>query len=121
MHMETKIRTTDYEMTVEVDTYISEKLAGAQKLLTNDQYALCEVNVGRAASHSKHGEVWFAEFDVIPTGGERIHTYARAETINAAIDKAKDELLQQLRKSKKFHIKMLRRGGAAIKKIMRWE
>jgi hypothetical protein len=30
-------------------------------------------------------------------------------------------LLQQLRKEKKLHIRMFRKGGAAIKKMMRWE
>jgi ribosome-associated translation inhibitor RaiA len=119
--MQIKTKTTDYEMTAEVETYLAEKLAAAQKLVKDDPYALCDVTIGRASAHSKHGEVWFAEFDFVPTTGERMHTYARAETINAAIDKAKDELLQQLRRNKKFHVKMLRKGGAAIKKMMRWE
>lgn len=119
--MEIKTKTTDYEMTVEVQSYLEEKLSATERFLAGDAGARCEVTLGRAASSSKHGDVWFVECNVVQTGVDRIHAYARAETITAAIDKAKDELLQQLRKEKKLHIRMFRKGGAAIKKMMRWE
>ena len=119
--MEIKTKTTDYEMTVEVQSYLEEKLAAMAKLLADDSGALCEVTLGRASSSSRHGDVWFAEFNVPQTGIATAHAYARAESITAAIDKAKDELLQQLRREKKLHTRMFRKGGAAIKKLMRWE
>jgi ribosomal subunit interface protein len=119
--MEIKIKTTDFEMTDEVQKHIEGTLAAAQKMLKGDDAALCDVNVGRAIGSSRHGEVWFAEFNLIHTGNAHIRAYARADTVNVAVDKARDELIQQLRKSKRFHIRMLRTGGAAIKKLMRWE
>lgn len=119
--MEIKTKTTDYEFTPDVERYLGEKLGAVQKLLSGDNEARCEVTLGRAVSSAKHGEVWFVDCSVIPTTGDRVHAYARAETITAAIDKAKDEVLQQLRKGKNLHIRMLRKGGAAIKKMMRWE
>lgn len=119
--MEIKTKTTDYELTPDVENYLREKLGAVQKLLSSDMGVRCEVTLGKAVSSSKHGEIWFVDCAVIPTAGDRVHAYARAETIAAAIDKAKDEVLQQLRKGKKLHIRMLRKGGAAIKKMMRWE
>ena len=36
-----------------------------------------------------------------------------AESVNAAIDQTKDDILNQLRKHKQLHRRVLRRGGAA--------
>lgn len=119
--MQIKTKTNDFEMTPEVLAHIEQRLSSAQKMLRDDDAAICDVTVGRAIGHSRHGEVWFAEFNLVHTSNQHIQAYARADTVNVAIDKAREELMQQLRKAKRLHIRMFRTGGAAIKKLMRWE
>ena len=110
--MELRIKASDYEMTSDVSNYLNDKMATIEKVV--EKPARCEVNIGRAVGHSQQGNVWKAEI-IVDQGGDRLVAEAMAESVNAAIDAAKDEILQQLRKSKGKHVAMARRVGARIK------
>ncbi len=107
-----KLKASDYEMTSEVSDYLNDKIATIEKMV--EEPARCEVEIGRAVGHSQQGNVWKAEI-IVDQGGERLVAVAMGESVNAAIDVAKDEILQQLRKSKGKHVAMARRVGARIK------
>lgn len=116
--MDTRIKTTDYEMPLETSEYLQSRLDAIEKLLSDAKNARTEVEVGRAVGHSQQGNVWKAEF-VVQQGGERLVATATAESVNAAIDAAKDDLMQQLRKSKGRGETLSRRAGAKIKEWLR--
>lgn len=117
--MDLRIKTTDYQLTDETRSYLDDKIASIKKILGNEAAsARCEVTLGRAVGHSENGDVWRAEI-IVQNSGERHVAAARAESINAAIDQAKDEMLQQLRKSKGKEVSLMRRMGARLKKFAR--
>lgn len=117
--MDIRIKTSDYEMPSEVATYLDEKLDSIRKILASDaDTARCEVDLGRAVGHSQQGEVWQAEI-LVQNGGERHVATAKGESVHAAIDVAKDEMLQQLRKSKGRETSLMRRMGGRLKKWAR--
>lgn len=116
--MELRIKTTEYEITPEVSAYLDDKIAAISKLVT-DEAAHCDVEIGRAVGHSQQGSVWKAEI-TLSAYGERFRAFAQEESINAAIDIAKDEMLQQLRKSKGKHTDVSRKVGARIKEWLRF-
>jgi ribosomal subunit interface protein len=122
--MEIRIRTTDYHMTQEVAAYLNERLRSLEKFLDAEimESARCEVEIGRAAGRPRHGaNIYFAEIQVIYPGEERfIRATNNSESINGAIDDAKDEVLRQLRREKKLHIRVARRAGAFAKGMMRF-
>jgi len=120
--MNTRIKTTDYEITGEVSSYLDARLATLEKLLGDDAaVARCEVEIGRDAGNMRHGEhVWFAEISVRTPGGMDARATNRAASINAAIDDVKEEVERQLRREKQAHIRVLRKSGAALKRLMRW-
>jgi ribosomal subunit interface protein len=119
--MDIRIKTTDYQMTAEISSYLDERLGAIEKHLGNEaSSARCEVEIGRASGHSKRGDVWFAEINLMYPGSEHMRSTAQSESVNAAIDEAKDEMMQQLRKEKRLHTKVIRKSGAAIKKMMRF-
>jgi len=106
-------------MPLEVADYLDQRIAAVEKLLSDDAAtARCEVEVGRAAGHSQQGDVWRAEFIVIREG-ERSVAVATGESVNAAIDLAKDEILQQLRKNKGRNQTLAKRLGGRFKKWTR--
>ncbi len=115
--MEIRIKASDYEMTPETAAYLDEKIATLERLV-HDSAARCEVEIGRAVGHSQQGDVWKAEI-VITNFGERLYAVAQEESVNAAIDIAKDEMLQQLRKDKGKHTSIARRLGARLKRWAR--
>ena len=122
MPMDIRIKTTDYQMVPEVSDYINERVGVIGRHLGADaELARIEVEVGRASGKARHGEyLWFAEFNVSYPGGPSVHAKNHEDSINAAIDRAKEEVVVQLRKGKQLHRRVLRRGGAAFKRFMRF-
>ncbi len=119
--MDLRIKTTDYEITPEVSDYLDERIAAIEKLLGDSaEAARCEVEIGRLIGNSKHGNIWFAEINVMHQGDTRTRAVAKGENVNAAIDEVKSEITNQLRKQKQLHRRVLRRGGATMKWLMRF-
>lgn len=116
--MDIRIKATDYEIPTEVAAYLDQKIADIRKLVA-DPAARFEVELGRSAGHPQRGSIWKAEF-VLLQHGERLRAIAEEETINAAIDVAKDEMLQQLRKTKGKSMAITKRLGAKFKNLIRW-
>lgn len=119
--MDIRVKTTDYELTPEVSAYLDERLARIEKMLAADaEFARCEVELGRDAGRPRHGaNIWFAEITLFSPTGESARATNRAENINTAIDDVKEEIERQLRKEKKLHIRIWRKGGALAKRLMR--
>lgn len=116
--MEITFRSKDYELTGEVRAYAEKHLHSIEKPLGGAAAtARCDVELGR--DHSKSGEVYFADISVSSPGVDSVKATATASSVQAAIDQVKDELLAQLRSRKKFHSRMLRKGGMLLKSILR--
>jgi ribosomal subunit interface protein len=120
--MDIRIKQTDYSITPDVQNYLDQKLASLEKLLGSEAaLARVDVELGRDAGGQRHGEhMWFAEITIRTPGGDDARATNRASGINAAIDDVKEEIETQLRRNKKFHIKMIKRSGQALKRFMRF-
>jgi len=120
--MDIRIKTTDYQMTPETRTYLDQRVASLAKLLTGfEDVARIEVEIGRDAGRPRHGaNIWFAEMQVIVPGQERIYARNNSESVNGAIDDVKEEAERQLRRERKIHIRLYRKGGALAKRLMRF-
>ena len=118
--MNTRVKATNYQMTPETSAYIDSRIQTLEKMLGADaQVSRCEVEVGRDAGNQRHGEhVWFAELHVLYPGGS-VRATNRSESINGAIDDAREEVARQLRRERKLHVRMWRKSGAAFKRLLR--
>lgn len=108
---------TDVTMTSELQAYLDDKIASLERLV-HDEAARCEIEISRGVGHSQNGDVWKAEI-IIHQFGERFVALAEEESVKAAIDIAKDEMLQQLRKGKDRNTSLARRMGARLKRWAR--
>lgn len=119
--METRIKTTDFEMTVEVQATLDKALEAIQKLVSADMGAArCEVELGRASGMHKSDYMWKAEMQVVFPGGEIFRATNHAPTMNAAIDDVRDEVVRQLRQRKRKYLAVIRRTGKAVKDFLRF-
>jgi ribosomal subunit interface protein len=120
--MDIRIKTTDYQMTSEVSDYIDERMAVIERHLGAEaDAARVEVDIGRATGKSRHSDYqWFAEIDVRTPGGVHAHASNNEDTINAAIDRAKEEVMAQLRKGKQLHQRLIKKTGAAVKNLLKF-
>ncbi len=120
--MDTRIKGTDYTIPPEIATYLDSRLASIEKLLGEDGgNTRCEVELGRDAGRPKHGaNIWFVEINIRVPGGMHVRATNRSESINGAIDDAKEEVERQLRREKSVHRRFLRKTGAYIKDRLRF-
>jgi ribosome-associated translation inhibitor RaiA len=120
--MDIRIKATNFTLNESVTSYLDERLATITRHLGAEaENARLEVEVGRDAGHSQRGENFFAELQLRIPGGNYARVVGAAETVQAAIDEAKDEMLRKLRTSKREHAGFLRKSGAALKRMLRME
>ncbi len=116
--MKINIKGTQYQLTPEVRDYLDKKLAAIGKFIDESQgEVICDVELEHQNAQ-KHGAVFRAEVNV-NAHGELFRVEDTGESMNAAIDAVHDEIVRRLRKGKNKSIRNVRRGGAAIKKMMR--
>lgn len=120
--MDIRTKATNFELKDSVSAYLDERIATIERHLGSEsENARLEVEVGREAGHSQKGENWFVELQLRIPGGNYARVMGKAETVQAAIDEAKDEILRKLRTSKREHAGFLRKSGAALKRMLRME
>lgn len=120
--MDIRTKATDYELTQETRAYLEGRLVALEKFLGGEaEVARCEVEVGRDAGGQRHGaNMWFAEIRIIIPGGASVYARNNAASVNAAIDDVKEEVERQLRRERKLHIRMYRKSGAALKRLLQF-
>ncbi len=119
--MNVRIKTKDYELTGVVKKYLEVRVNALEKLLGSDAaISRCEVEIGRAAGKQRHGDhLYFAEFLIRAPRRKPVRAVNHESTINAAIDNAKEEAMQQLRKQKTIRTTAEKRKGSEIKRSLR--
>ena len=117
MSIRKNIKATNIELTQEVSDYLDKRLHSVEKLIDkNDTSAIFEIELEKIVSHQT-GDAFRAEINLAIAGGH-LRAEARETTLLNAIDKARNDVLMELRKTKGKRLRLLRRGGTAIKGFM---
>jgi ribosomal subunit interface protein len=99
--------------------YAERKIRPLKKYVRDTQEVTqVYVELGKATGAHQSGAIWRAQMN-LDSKGQRYHSDATAETLEAAIDKAARELEAELRAAKQRTQTMVRRGGSALKAFMR--
>lgn len=117
--MNIKIKTTGISLTDNIQDYLTKKITQIEQSIGgNKDTMLCEVELAKTTGHHKQGDIYKAELNVQMEGK---HFYARSEQENlfAAIDIVKDEMIQELKRSRSKEITLVRKGGLKIKQILK--
>ena len=120
--MNVRIKATNYAITPEVGSYLSERLKSLEKFVgANLNVVRCEVELGRDAGRPRHGaNIYFAEIRIVAPGEEPVYARNNSESVNGAIDDVKEEVERKLLRERKLHRVFLRKGGAMLKNLMRF-
>lgn len=111
-------------VTGDVSDYLQKKIDTLEKLIDRgggrgaDDSVLCDVEIGRTSHHHKSGDVFRTEIN-IRTDGKYFRAVAEETSVQASIDEAKDQMARELSNFKSKQTTRLRRGGAAIKNLLR--
>lgn len=117
--MNINIKTTNFTLTPELKDYFDKKIEALDKVMDlNDPSATCQAELGRTTNHHKSGEIYRAEIN-IRKDGKHFRAVSEQESLMEAMDEVKDEILRELKNYKSKQTTLVRRGGAAIKRMIK--
>ena len=91
----TSLKATGIDLTPAIKEYVELKLDYIAKLVSKEESASIDVEVGKSTYHHNKGEIMFARFTLsIP--GEMFTVEETEEELYKAIDKAKDDLSRRI-------------------------
>lgn len=116
--MNITIKTSHYELTDEIRDYAEKRITGvAEKFIDEDRESVvCELEFARESKHQS-GPIYYAELN-LEVDGQVFRATAQEETMQASIDKVKDEISKELRRDKRKRLHSVKRGGQKAKEMM---
>jgi ribosomal subunit interface protein len=115
--MNITIKATNIELTPDIRAYLDKRLSSVTDFVDKHAPAsVCDVEVGKTTTGQRHGDIFRAEIN-IDMDGQFFRASAEKDSINTAIDAAKNEMLGELRRNKEKQVHLLRRGGQKLKEI----
>ena len=118
--MNITIKATKYRLTPETEAILEEKLAAPLRLLgEKGDTALLEIEIEEAPPEGRSSEPCrlVARLTV---DGKMYHAEAEKPTPSSAADRVRSELESEIRRSRGRAQRLIRRGGAAIKRMLRF-
>lgn len=117
--MSLNIKQTGISLTSELSQYLDKKLEDVEKLIdSSDTSVQLYVELGKLTEHHQNGVVYKAEFN-LHTSGNDFYVVGKGETLYAALDEAKDQLVSELRVAKRKRLHFIRKGGAKLKGLLK--
>ena len=117
MRMNINIKTTRIELTDELMDYTYKRIEACEKLIGHDtNSAVCDVELAQTRNQ-RSGPIHYAEAN-LEVNGTLYRATAEEHSIEAALDKVKDELLRELRRSKRKKLTLVRKGGTRAKELL---
>ncbi len=105
------------EVSQDVKDYAEQKAQMLSKYLSDKlQDARVDIEFSQDGKHS--GQTNRVDMVVVAPALD-MHTVGRGETMQAAIDMAKDDMARRLRRKKRKETSMLRKGGRMFKRVLR--
>ena len=117
--VEIQIKATNINLTDAIGEYINKRLTFLDKLVDpKDTSVLCQVEVEKTTKHHKRGEIFRSEIN-LHIAGQDFRAEAKREKLYDAIDETKNQMTKELRRYKDKRQSSIKKGGAAIKDILR--
>jgi ribosomal subunit interface protein len=113
-------KATNIELTAGLSSLIEQKLTPIGRLIPNDATdAYCRVELEKLTEHVS-GKIYRFEANLF-AGGKKYYAEATEEQVEKAIDTVRDELKRELERSHGKQQSLLKRGGQALKRMLRVE
>lgn len=112
--------TTGVTLTPAVSQYIERRINTIGRFIDKtDESAIADVEIGKLGAHHKTGEVYRAEINVTLAHHGLFRSEATDFDIYNAINAAKNEIVAQIKSTRKKEITKTKKGGRDLKKMLR--
>ncbi|MFA6463649.1 MAG: ribosome-associated translation inhibitor RaiA [Candidatus Paceibacterota bacterium] len=112
------ITASGIELTEKIEEYVEKRVSSISKFISEDEAAQMNIKLSKTTNHHLNGDVFRAEIDV-HYGKNYFRAEAQTGDLYSSIDIAKDELVDEITKTKSKHIKLLKKGHQKIKNIIK--
>ena len=117
--MKINIKATNIELTESIRNYAFKRLEGIDKILgVPTDEVVGQIEVGKSTNHHKSGDIFRAEVN-LSGGGHSLYAVSETDDLYAAIDKVRDEIIAEAKKSRGKEKSLVRRGGQAAKNVIK--
>ena len=118
--MNITIKATRQELSLSDRTLIEQKLDSLTKLLpTRDTPALLHCEVEESIAVERAGSKYRAD-GTLTVDGKTYRAETMGPTLEAAIDRVRDDIARELKNARGKERSLLKRGGAAFKRLLRF-
>ncbi len=117
--MNITLKGTHHELTEATRQMVEEKLGALRKFTANDPTALLGCEIEESIRAVRAGAKYRAEGN-LRAHGKFYRAEALGETLEAALDRVRDDLVREVRRVKGREHGLMRRSGAAIKNFFRF-
>ncbi len=117
--MNLTIKATHHKLSPASRALIEEKMEALRKFTNEDESATLTCEIEESMSVERAGAKYRAEGN-LTINGTLFRAEALGETLEAAVDAVRDELVREVRQSRGKARRLLRRGGAALKEMLRF-
>ena len=111
-------KTTNYTITDQIESLLEQKLTPLEKFLDTHSDAKCEVELEKIGDHHS-GKIFRAEVNLY-VGGKMHRAEATEDLMEQAIDVVRDELKRELKHAHEKQHSLMKRGGKALKEMLRF-
>lgn len=118
MKMKINTKATNISLTPSISEYVEKKINMLEKFFAGSDEVLVSVEVGKVTRHHKSGDIFRAEIQIVD-GGEVYYAAAETEDLYSSIDEVKDEVISSMTSKKKKAVRLVRKGGAQIKNLLK--
>jgi len=116
--MNKNLKVIGLENTPALSAYLNDKLSYLEKLFKDEDEVLAEVELAKTTNHHKAGDFFRSEINV-SYDGKVFRRVEEEADLYAAIDMMKDGVEEDIKDYQKKKNRLLRRGGRAIKNLLR--
>ncbi len=112
--MHIQIYSKNHDLNQEIQDYIQEKIGSLAKFI--DNAIDVKVEAGKSTQHHQHGDFYRVEVN-ITVPGRLIRSVSEQESLFAAVDEVREELLREVDKLKGKKDSLMLRGARIIKSM----
>ena len=120
--MNINLQGKNMELTEAIKDYVLKRVTNLEKLLstieTRGGEIMVNFEVGKSTKHHKSGIVFHSDC-LININGKKFYSSSDKEDLYQTIDEIKENLFNEIKKSKDRRQTLFKRGAASIKKMMK--
>ena len=118
--MHITIKTTHHELNLATRELIEEKFSALERLIGNfGSLATLACEIEESIAVERAGAKYRAEGN-LSVDGNLFRAEATGNTLEGAIDRVRDDIMRELRHTRGKERGLLKRGGAALKRMLRF-